>query len=67
MKIIITFKEADDLGIFKELCKLKGYDLYRVSEAMSAGDHYVLTEDIILTKEEAEELGIIPKKQEDFI
>ena len=57
MKIIITANEAMDLGIWDNLCKVKGINVWAVSEGLMNSD-----DEVTLSKEEAVELGVYPIK-----
>jgi len=54
LKIIITAREALDKGIWDALCDLKGIKVWAINEGMMDD-----TEEITLTEEEAETLGLI--------
>ena len=56
MKIIITAGEAIDMGIWEKLCDMKGISIYTINEGVMGGN-----EEIVLTKEQAIELGIIER------
>jgi hypothetical protein len=56
MKIIITAGEAIDIGIWEELCNIKGMWVFALNEGVIDNDH-----EVILTEEEASKLGIINK------
>ena len=53
MKIIITAREALEKGIWDDLCDLKGFNVWAVNEGQMDGN-----EEITLTEEEAQKLGI---------
>ena len=57
MKIVITAKEALDLGIWDSLCKMKGMNVWAMNEGLMSGD-----EEITLSKREAVDLGVYPVK-----
>lgn len=57
MKIIITADEAHDLGIWDNVCKIKGLNVWALNEGLMNGD-----DEITLSKEEAVELGVYPLK-----
>ena len=50
----ITANEAIDMGIWGKLCSMRGINEYAVSEGLMEGDHVM-----ILTKEEAKQVGIL--------
>ena len=56
MKIVITANEAIDMGIFEEVCDMKGISVWVVNEGMMESD-----EEIVFTKDQAIELGIIER------
>ena len=58
VKIIITADEAIELGIWEDLCRIKGINEYAVNEGMITG-----SDEISLNGEEAAELGIHPTKK----
>ncbi len=49
----ITANEAIDMGIWDKLCSIRGINEHAVSEGLMDGD-----QEITLTKEEADQLGI---------
>lgn len=56
MKVIITADEALNLGIWDNLCKIKGLNVWAIKEGLMDSD-----EEIVLNKEEATKLGLWPK------
>lgn len=57
VKITVTADEAIELGIWEDLCRIKGINEYAVNEGMMDG-----SDEISLNGEEAAELGIHPIK-----
>jgi len=57
MKIIITANEAIDLGIWEDVCRIKGINEWVVNEGMMNG-----TDEITLSEKEAVELHLYPQK-----
>lgn len=57
MKMIITALEAVDMGIWDRLCKMKGINVWALSEGLMDSD-----EEITLSKQEAVDLGVYPIK-----
>ena len=55
----ITANEAITLGIWDELCTLKGINVWAVNEGLMDGNT-----EIKLTLEEAQEVGILDLKEE---
>jgi len=53
--VTLTADEAIDLGIWDDLCKMKGISIWAVNEGMSS-DH-----EFTLTKEETFDLGLTIK------
>jgi hypothetical protein len=53
MKIVLTAREAEDHGIWSELCELSGYNAYALREGMDEDTK------IELTLEQAEKLGLV--------
>ena len=60
MRIIITASQAMDLGVWDALCKRRGLNVWAVNEGLMDGSH-----EIALELDEAEALGLIPKRHTD--
>ena len=59
MRITVTPRDALDGGYWAELCTIKGLNVWAASEGMVSEE-----EEIELTYEEAQELGVIPTLDE---
>jgi len=58
MKIIITANEAIDLGIWDNICTIKGINPFAVNEGMISGD-----DEITLNEKEAAEFKLVKKTE----
>ena len=58
MKIIITANEAIDLGIWDNICAIKGINRFAVNEGMISGD-----DEITLNEKEAVEFKLVKKTE----
>lgn len=54
MKIIITAREIMDKGLWKDVCRMFGYNEWAVNEGLMSED-----DEIILTNSQAIELGLL--------
>ena len=60
MKIIITAGEAIERGVWGDICDVRGYDRQAIHEGKADS-----TTEIILTIEEAKDLGLIKWSNND--
>lgn len=51
--VTLTANEAVEMGIWDELCKMKGMSVWAMNEGTVSGDH-----EFTLTKEETYDLGL---------
>jgi len=60
MKVLITGRELLDRGVWDQACDMLGMNVWAINEGQMDS-----TEELTLTEEQAQELGILPKATDE--